>query len=156
MSEQAVRESVNALFSTIESGRMVIPDALIAEIVDFQPTHAESDDVPTWYLGRLPWRGIYIPLISLEALNSNSFFRHSRMLKIIVIHGVFNREKLPYWAYVALETPRMQRVAKDAMQPHEDEAGLGAVEKMKVHYAGDTVIIPDIGKIEQEIVSLAL
>lgn len=153
MTEQAAKDSLNALFSTIESGRLVIPDALIAEIVDFQPTHAESDDVPTWYLGKLPWRGIFIPLISLEAMNSDSFFRQSRLLKIIVIHGVYHREKVPYWAYVSSETPRMQRVLKDSISIDED-AAIGAVEKMKAQLAGEAIMIPDIHKIEKEIASL--
>lgn len=155
MSEQAqaAQDTVNALFSMIESGRLIIPDALIAEIVDFQSTHAESDDVPTWYLGQLPWRGIFIPLISLEALNNDSFFRQSRLLKIIVIHGAYNRDKLPYWAYVALETPKMQRIQKDSLQLDEASV-LGVVEKMKAELAGELLMIPDIEKIEEEIVGL--
>lgn len=153
MSETAPVESMNVLFSVIESGRVVMPDALIAEIVDYQPTHADDDNVPTWYLGRLPWRGIFIPLISLEALNNDSFFRHSRMLKIIVIHGVFNRQSLPYWAYVSLETPRMQRLPKEALEVDE-EAMPGMVEQMHVRFGGEGVIVPDIAKIEQEIVKL--
>lgn len=153
MSEQAAATSINALLSLIEGGRMIIPDALIAEIVDFQSIHTESDDVPTWYLGKLPWRGIYIPLISIEALNADSFFRQSRMLKIIVIHGAFHREKMPYWAFVALETPKMQRIQKEALLPDED-AQTGVVEKMKTQLAGEAIMVPDIEKIEAEIVAL--
>ena len=153
MSEPAAVESINALFSVIESGRVVMPDALIAEIVDFQPTHAENDDVPTWYLGRLPWRGMFIPLISLEALNNDSFFRQGRTLKIIVIHGVYHRDKLPYWAYVVLETPRMNRLPKDALQ-FDEEASPGVVERMHARFGGDGVIVPDIAKIELEITAL--
>jgi chemosensory pili system protein ChpC len=153
MSEQAAPTSINALLSMIEGGRMIIPDALIAEIVDFQATHAESDDVPTWYLGKLPWRGIEIPLISVEALNNDSFFRQSRLLKIIVIHGVFNREKMPYWAFVALETPRMQRIPKSALLPDE-EAERGIVEVIKVLLDDESIMVPDIEKIENQIVTL--
>ncbi len=153
MSEQAAPTSINALLSFIEGGRMIIPDALIAEIVDFQPTHAESDDVPTWYLGKLPWRGIYIPLISVEALNNDSFFRQSRLLKIIVIHGVFNRETMPYWAFVALETPKMQRIQKDALV-QDEEAQTGVVEIMKAQLGDESIIVPDIEKIEKEIVAM--
>lgn len=155
MTEPVNREFVNALFSVIESGRVVMPDAVIAEIVDFQATHPESDDVPTWYLGRLPWRGMFIPLISLEALNNDSFFRQGRSLKIIVIHGVYNRKTLPYWSYVALETPRMQRLPQDALQVDE-QAVLGMVERMHAQFGGEDVIVPDIAKIEHEIMTLSV
>jgi chemosensory pili system protein ChpC len=153
MSEQESPTSLNALFSTIESGKLMIPDALIAEIVDFQTTHAENDEVPTWYLGRLPWRGVNIPLVSLEALNNDSFFHQSRSLKIIVIHGAFHRKTMPYWAFVALETPKMLRVMNDALTL-EEEADLGKVEKMKVTMADESVMILDIKKLEEEIVGL--
>jgi chemosensory pili system protein ChpC len=102
--------------------------------------------VPTWYLGKLPWRGILIPLVSLEAMNNGDFFRQGRQLKIIVIHGVYNREALPYWAFVTSETPKMMRVMKDALQPEESTGG--EVEKMRAQWNGEKVILPDITAIE--------
>ena len=127
-----------------------MPDVMIAEIVDFQATTTETDDVPTWYLGKLIWRNIEVPLVSLEALNNDSFFSQGRALKIIVLHGSFYRDKIPYWAFVALETPKMLRVT-DAEMVEAEGAEPGNVEIMQAELLGETVIIPDVEKIEKAI-----
>lgn len=149
MEDLAKKEFVNILFAGIDGDKVAFPDALIAEIVDFIPTHSDSDDVPTWYLGQLPWRGIFIPLISLEAINTDAFFRQGKQLKIIVLHGVYHREALPYWAFVTSETPKMQRVPKDAMQALEGTEG--NIEKMRIELYGETIVLPNIIDIEIKI-----
>lgn len=150
-SEHSTQEQVTVLLTNIESGRVIMPDVMIGEIVDFQATTTETDDVPTWYLGKLIWRDIEVPLISLEALNNDSFFSQSRALKIIVLHGSCYREKMPYWAFVALETPKMLRVTDSEMTTIEG-AELGSVEVMRAELLGEEIIVPDVEKIETAIV----
>jgi len=149
MSEVAKKEIVNVLFAGIEGGKIAFPDALIAEIVDFVAVHSDSDDVPTWYLGELVWRGITVPLVALEGMNTDAFFRQSKQLKIIVMHGVYNREVLPYWAFVTSETPKMQRIPAEAMDTAE--AAVGSIEKMRIELYGDSVMLPDIINIEEKL-----
>lgn len=157
MSNQAEKQSsveiLTVLSSAIEGGKVIMPDAMIAEIVDFQSTTTATDDVPTWYLGNLLWREIDVPLIALEALNNNSFFTQSRALKIIVIHSASYRDKMPYWAFVTLETPRMLRL-EAADLTKIDEVDLGNMEVMRAEIAGEVVMILDIEKIEKEVASL--
>ena len=153
LSEKDMPDVLTVLLFSIEGGRVLMPDVLVAEIVDFQATTTDSDDVPTWYLGELEWRGLSIPLISMEALNNDSFFSQSKALKIIVLHGTNYRDKLPYWAFVSLETPKMLRVnASDLVKIEAGETG--EMEAMQAELSGEPVIIPDVGKIESEIVGL--
>ncbi len=149
--EKRAVDILTVLLSNIEGGKVIMPDVMIAEIVDFQATTTETDDVPTWYLGNMKWRDIDVPLVSLEALNNDSFFTQSRSLKIIVLHGSSYRDKMPYWAFVALETPRMLRVgAKEITKI--DNVEIGNVEIMHAELLGDAVIVPDVEKIEKAIV----
>lgn len=151
--EQSV-ENLTVLTVNIHGSQMVLPDAAIAEIIDFQPTHAETDDMPTWYLGTLPWRGLQIPLVSLEGMNHDAFFTQSRSLKIIVMHGFTQVGQMPYWAFVAMETPRMQRIDRNRLQPADGDSDINAVTAMWATLDGETVMLPDLHVIEQQLLQL--
>lgn len=153
-SSNAAPDNLMVLLVPIEDCQLILPDAAVAEIVEFQPTEAASDALPTWYLGRLRWRGLDVPLVSLEGINHNAFFTRSRNLKIIIMHGLAQRDRLPFWAFVAMETPRMSRIEQERLQPMEQEE-LRQVEKMWCAIDGEPVMIPDLAKIEQQIVALA-
>ena len=84
-SEEINPENISALLCATEDGTIMLPDASIAEIIEFQSTETEEGK-PNWYLGQLTWRNISIPLISLEALNSDAFFTQSHQLKIIIFN----------------------------------------------------------------------
>lgn len=148
MAEQAV-EMINTLICSIEGRQVMLPDVAIAEIVDFQQTSSD-DDAPTWYLGNLLWRGLQVPVISLEALDHDSFFTQSSSLKIIVVNGVAQRDKLPYWGFVSQETPRMMRLNQESLV-RDNEAELGQVEAMRAEVYGEAVLLPDLDRIEQAI-----
>jgi len=50
---------------------MLLPNAAVAEIIGYQdPAAVESG--PNWLLGLMSWRGISLPLISLEAIRGGS------------------------------------------------------------------------------------
>lgn len=151
-SEKSSTSKITVLAVNIEHGRVIIPDVMVAEIVDFQNTVTETDDVPTWYLGKLPWRDIEIPLISFEAMNSDSFFSKNRSLKIIVIHAVSSRDKMPYWGFVVNETPKMFRLLSDGIRRADTDES-GEVEVMRAEISGEVFIVPDMERIEQNILA---
>lgn len=144
-------DSMVVLAVNIHGSQIVLPGAAIAEIIDFQPTQAASDDLPTWYLGKLVWRGIQVPLVSLEGMNHNAFFTQARSLKIIVMHGLSQRSNMPYWGFVAMETPRMLRIDKERLIAADMEDQDNAVAAMWAQLDGDIVMLPDLALIEQQL-----
>jgi hypothetical protein len=72
-------------------------------------------------------------------------------LKIIVINGLAGSE-LRYWAFVTLETPKMQRINSDSIVA-DNTAELGEAQLMAAELMGEPVIIPDLVKIEKNILS---
>lgn len=145
---------ITVLQSSLEGAKAVLPDSAIAEIVDFQTTSQESEGMPSWYLGKLDWRTIQVPLISLESLNNGSFFTKTGSLKIIVMHGSSSRKKLPYWAFVVLETPKMMRIDSSDLLESSSDGSLGEVEISQARLNDQEVMIPNVNKIEKEIISL--
>ncbi len=144
-------EKLTVLAAAIEGVRVLFPDVMVAEIVDFQSLVSEDEETPTWYLGKLPWREITVPLISLEAMNSDSFFRKKPDLKIVVVHSAYLREQMPYWSFVVNETPRMLRLNRADVH-HADTGEKGKIEAMHAEISGDLFLVPDAVKIEKNIV----
>lgn len=153
MANEQAPETMMVLLIPIEDCQLLLPDAAVAEIVDFQQTEAESDDVPTWYLGKMQWRGLDVPLISLEGLNHDAFFTRDGSLKIIIMHSSSQRGKMPFWAFVTTETPRMSRINKGRLDPYDHDE-LRSMEKMWVAIDDEPAMIPDMEKIEQAIADL--
>lgn len=150
MSEQISQtENLGTLLFSIEGGQIMLPDIAVAEIIEFKDVEAGDEDVPVWYLGKIEWRGLNIPVISLEALNHGSFFTHSNRLKIIVINS-FTKREFGYWGFVTLETPKMQRINSDSIVA-DQSVELGEVQLMAAEYMGEPVILPDLETIEKNI-----
>ncbi len=164
MSEEVVegvpsidKSVIGTLLFNIEGGQVLLPDIAVAEIVDYQVTSTpEEHDVPDWFLGELAWRGLKVPLISLESLNHGAFFTKRPALKIIVVNSLYAlKERGGYWAFVALDTPKMQKLSSDALVA-SDEADNGSVTLMIAELLGDEVIVPDIESIEVAIAKLPI
>ncbi len=164
MSEEAVEgaEGIEKVLGTlllnIEGAQVLLPDIAVAEIVDYQMTSSpEEDDLPDWFLGQLTWRGLSVPLISLESLNHGAFFTKRPALKIIVVNSLYAlKDKAGYWAFVALDTPKMQKLATDALVASEDQPEEGAVTIMIAELLGDEVIVPDVEAVEAAIADLPI
>ncbi len=143
------------LLFNIEGGQVLLPDIAIAEIIDYQVVNdAGLDNAPDWWLGQLTWRGLNVPLISLESMNHGAFFTKKPALKIIVVNALNTlKEKSGYWAFVSLDTPKLQRIQHDSLVSGESEA-IGSATLMIAELLGEEVIIPDMEKIESELGAL--
>jgi chemosensory pili system protein ChpC len=149
--EKLQTENLGTLLFNIEGGQIMLPDIAVAEIIEFREVVSPEGEVPVWFLGHIEWRGLTIPVVSFEAMNHGSFFTHSNRLKIIVINGLAGSE-LRYWAFVTLETPKMQRINSDSIVA-DNTAELGEAQLMAAELMGEPVIIPDLVKIEKNILS---
>ncbi|MCK5880415.1 MAG: chemotaxis protein CheW [Sinobacterium sp.] len=140
------------LLFNIEGSQVLLPDIAIAEIIEYQViSNVESDDIPDWWLGQLTWRGLQVPLISLESMNHGAFFTKKPALKIIVVNALNAlKDKGGYWAFVALDTPKLQRIQSDSLVA-SDDATVGDVTLMQAELEGEEVLILDMAKIESEI-----
>ena len=158
---QTTNVGINTLLCRIEGGQLLLPDTLIAEVIEYQQatiqmpsspaTQDETDDEaserPLWYLGTLQWRQLSVPLVSLEALNSGGFFIHNHQLKIIILNSIGEHAHMPYWGFISKDTPRMQRISADYLVA-DNTAELGNIEFMRAELLGEPVLLPDLEKIE--------
>lgn len=156
MAEQTIDQKIlPTLLFSIEGAQVLLPDIAVAEIIDYQlVSNVDIDEAPDWWLGQLTWRGLQVPLISLESINHGAFFTKKPALKIIIVNALNAlKDTTAYWAFVALSTPKLQRIQRESLVL-SDESSEGYVTLMQAELVGEDVIIPDMEKIEAELATL--
>ena len=61
------RKDIRGVTISVTGGRLLLPNANIAEIITFAEPEA-LPEAPDWVLGRLRWRGWRLPLVSFAKL----------------------------------------------------------------------------------------
>lgn len=158
MSEQYQMKSLVVIQASIEDVAILLPSSAVAEVVDYtQPILEVAEAQPDWFLGQLDWRGLKIPLISLEALNHDVQVNSlaNAQAKIVVVHFSQCGHENPYWAFVSGNTPRMHR-----LEPNELEATEAIIEgsqaaAMWALLNNEPHLLVDLAYVEQQIKQLA-
>ena len=146
------RDMVNTLLFQMQRGLLVLPDVAIAEIVDFKSVEGGDNEEAPWYLGQFSWRNIAIPLISFDLLNGDATSLNNAR-KVVVMNNVHQRDKALYWAFVINQAPKMQNINEEALVAIAD-AELGEATALQAEMLGETVLFPDLEKIETHIAAL--
>lgn len=132
---------------------LLLPNVTIAEIIHHR-VPKQPDDMPTWFLGLLDWRGQKVPMISFEALNDEPFVADNRRQNIAVLNGISNTEKLPFMAMLTQGAPRLLRLNADEVATIEGGETTGPAELMLVSANGEQAVIPNLDTIEKGIIEL--
>ncbi len=105
---------------------------------------------PAWFIGRLNWRDMDIPVLSVEVMNGQALPREQN--RVAVFSGISRQGELPFYGVVLAGQPRPARV-KIAELEDLESAPLGPVDFLQVRYAGELACIPDLDKLEALLVS---
>ncbi len=138
---------------------VVLPTAAVAEIIPYEETQSVTD-VPSWFVGILTWRGIHIPLVYLERMDSFFSWNGStdRPFKdeksqgyIAIINRIKaenqGKQKYQFFSFVLRGVPKLYRLAKDgirliAEKPEDDSRYL-----MQVKILNEIAFIPDLANL---------
>ena len=127
---------------------MLLPNLAVAEIIPY--LEAETDHAtPDWHIGTIVWRGISIPLISVDAINGRKIRDLGDTVRIAVINGVGDHPELPFYAFVVAGIPRLMRVFDQEIG--KEDSKTGPAESMYIQVAGEYAVIPNLDFIEEKI-----
>lgn len=143
-----VNEEVAGLVIPMSGRPMLVPNVTVAEIVDWQEPSL-VDNSPHWYLGEIDWRGVNIPLLSLELMNSPDDDDLDVGTRIAVLNGV-GQTKNNFYAVCVQGIPRLVRVYPSEMGSEETLSNAPAFHMM-VNVSGENVVIPNLDYVEQQI-----
>ena len=137
------------LFLPVTGKHLLVPNVALAEVVPMTAV-AGIDDMPNWVLGTLQWRKKTIPLISFEAINDEPFVESGDYLRVAVMNGCQDGDKMPFYAIALRGTPRMTRLVEEEVTGQENY-DLGIAESMSVVVDGNEALIPNLEYIEAQI-----
>ncbi|MBV1908338.1 MAG: chemotaxis protein CheW [Kangiellaceae bacterium] len=142
------QEVYSLMIPTVNSN-ILLPNTNVAEVVPFSNVELFEDDStrPNWYLGHLVWRGMDIPLVSIDLIKGETDAQANKRSRVAVTHTLNSNGELPYLAIVVQGIPRLSHVKHDNIQFVQDE-NLSDAEKMRVEIDSVIATIPDLDKLE--------
>ncbi len=144
-------DELYSLLVPLDSERLIVPRACVAEVVRFTPPTALSD-VPDWHLGMLTWNGRELPLISFEGLQGNVAPETSGRTRIVVFHALAGALRARFFGVVTQGFPQLVRV-NDEVLKLEDSSDIADDSPVicKVRMINEYPLIPDLELIERRI-----
>jgi len=144
----SIQEVYSLMIPTV-SGHILLPNANVAEVVPFSNVELFGNDSskPSWYLGHLLWRGMNIPLISMDLIKGETEAKANKRSRVTIAHTLNANSDLPYLAIVVQGIPRLSHVRTDNIQYVQDD-NLSQAEKMRVEIDSLPASIPDLDQLE--------
>jgi chemosensory pili system protein ChpC len=145
-----IPDEVASLLIPMVGRPMLLPNVAVAEIVPWEEPE-KQDNAPEWYLGNVSWRGIDIPLVSLELMNDTDVDEAYSGHRIAVLNGVGSTKK-DFYAVSVQGLPRLIRVYGEEVSG-EEQLSEPAYD-MNVLVSGERAMIPDLDYVEKQVESL--
>ncbi len=147
-----IQEVYSLMIPTVNSN-ILLPNANVAEVVPFNNVELfdEGAGKPNWYLGHLLWRGINVPLLSIDLIKGEADAKANKRSRVAIANTLNSNKDIPYLAIVVQGIPRLSHVRMDNIQFVKDET-LSSAEKMRVDIDSVIASIPDLDKLESMII----
>lgn len=147
MSDSLPRE-IRGVMIPVSGGRLLLPNATVAEVISYTIPE-KVDNAPPWLLGRLPWRGWRLPLVSFSMLSGLAETENVANAKVAVLKGLAGNAKLPFVALLAQGFPRLTTVTPEALISTGTEEALANGVRAHVLVRTDHAVVPDLQAIEE-------
>lgn len=126
---------------------LLLPNTSVAEMSVVQPLQP-VDNAPEWLLGMYAWRGICVPVISIEAINGGTKPPLNPKGRIAVLNNTGVSDQVKFIAIHTQGIPRMSRVAESDIE-EQPEIERRPYDLMAVKVGVEEFYIPDISAIEK-------
>ncbi|MBS0516658.1 MAG: chemotaxis protein CheW [Proteobacteria bacterium] len=147
---EALPREIHAVLITIGGARMLLPNAIVAEIVPLAGVEA-IEGAPAWLLGSMRWRERTIPLVSLPMLTGTAAQEDAKRARVAVLKTLDGRDELPYFGLISQGLPRLTTITPELLVRTDDGQQLAAGTSAHVLVRSDQAIIPDLNWIEAKV-----
>jgi len=134
----------------LNGATLLLPNTAVAEVVHFNDVEA-TPSTPSWVYGMINWRGLSLPLLSMEGLLEMDVLPLNKEKRIIVLNSLDNNQDMPFIAIVSDGNPHLIKL-------HEDTMGDELMEEHSSHYIHTVsvyrdrrVLVPDLNAIKESL-----
>ncbi|QOD91523.1 chemotaxis protein CheW [Lysobacter sp. CW239] len=149
--EQAPPQDIRGVLIQVAGGRLLLPNATIAEVMSFAPPEP-VEGAPAWLLGLTRWRGWQVPLIGFSQLAGVADERGGLSSKVLVLKALGGNAKAPYFAILSQGFPRLVTVSRSTLAVETGAGELPAMVQALVRLNEDDAFVPDLAAIEALVV----
>ncbi len=137
--------SVRCMLLPLSSINLLIPNSAVAEIIGYSLPRA-IPDASEWFLGVVLWRGVYVPLVSLDEMSSTGVAVVGPRSRIAIIYNPEKDTELPYLGIHIQDIPRAYLAEVEKMESASDE-GLSQYFLSDVDEENLARVIPNLDSI---------
>ena len=107
----------------LSSINLLVPNSAVAEVVGYS-TPKTLPDCSEWFPGVVLWRGVYVPVVSLEEMCLLDTAIVGPRSRVAIIYNPERDTELPYLGIHIQDIPRAYLAESDKMESGSDD-GLG-------------------------------
>ena len=145
---------IKCMILTLRSQNVIVPSASVAEMVSAQGA-MEVNNMPDWYVAKMRWHGVDVPLVSFEAASGEEAKVVNQNTQIAMIYTASDDEsRYPYIGLVVSGVPHVTQFSRDQIVVDPEsllEAHSRPMVAQKTRINGAAVSILDIDGIESMI-----
>jgi len=143
-------ETVRSLLIQIANGDILVPSAVVAEIIGYKLPQA-LDNQPEWMLGAIEWRNQKVPIVDIKHLLAlpakADTTLDEKTFRLVILYGLESVQMMPFFGFIAASVPRVLSVAESSLQNPIPEKSKGLVFQVSV-LENQTAWLPDLNYVE--------
>lgn len=84
---------------------LLLPNSAVAEIIGYFAPE-EGNEGSDWYDGKITWRGVIVPIVSVEKMCQSASAAPGPRSRIAVLYDLTGDEDMPYFGIILQDIPR--------------------------------------------------
>jgi chemosensory pili system protein ChpC len=134
----------------LSNTEMVLPNTAVAEVIDYQKATA-VESAPGWLRGTIAWRGLNIPLVSLEAAIAGKSIAagSTQGFRIVVLNGIAGNTDLPFYAIESRGIPHLVSLGEGNIFDADDDVPTSKFCLRYVTINSGRALIPNLDAVEE-------
>jgi chemosensory pili system protein ChpC len=137
---------VSSLLIPVQGKSLIVPNVAVAEVVPAAEIQTR-DNLPTWCLGHVLWRGVEVPVVSFEIANSQVSGQNSIGSRLAIMNCIGDNPNHKFFAIMVQGIPRMIKLSENEVR-EDKQANVGQAEQMAVITQLGKAVIPDLSYLE--------
>jgi chemosensory pili system protein ChpC len=148
---QAVVKEVRSVLIPLHELQLLLPNAVIAEVIAYQQPDPGESGGPDWLIGTIMWRGVVIPVVSFEGMLGEQVVLPGHRGRIMVMNTLNQNQKVTHIGLLVQAIPSLVRVSANNIIPHNPDDELDPLVKQQVELDLNPALIPELDEIERQV-----
>lgn len=141
---------IRCLILPLESGALVVPNAVVAEVLQNQILNEPLESAPGWLSGTVAWQDQpELPVVSFESLCGQLGARVEGETTVVVMHGLGSQPRARHYGVRIADVPSFEFVDSTNLVAADDQSSNCDYVASRVFIKGVQASVPDFDEIEQ-------